>query len=474
VGAGEAGQMLAMQLQHRFPNTESAYEIVGFIDDDAGKQGMYVEGCRVLGTREDIVRLADAHNIDLIVVAMHNISGTNFRQILERCETTKARIKVTPNVFALMDAKQSQSDLRDVQPEDLLGRSLVSRHETVDLSPVMGKTILITGAAGSIGSELSRQLCSYQPVKLILLDSNESNLHDLVIELSARYPKIDLTAHLGDITLRESLVPIFRQHRPQVVFHAAAYKHVPLLQTFPQEAVRVNVGGTHNVAYLACEYGVERFVLISSDKAVNPTSVMGATKRICEMLIQAISQECNYSTLFTAVRFGNVLGSRGSVVPTFMRQINSGGPVTVTDPEMTRYFMSVQEAVNLVIHAACITQGNEIFLLKMGEVVKILDLAERMIRIRGMRPYKDIEIKFTGIRPGEKLHEQLYDGSAESATETSHPGIIQLNYPDKHYRPSELLAWVDCLLQRGVDNEKALDELRWGLTPSEQYAVENL
>lgn len=424
IGAGESGQAIALRLIHHFQN--GSYNVVGFIDDDPDKQNMFVEGRRVLGTRRDIIRIAESMNIELIVVSVHSISGHDFREILTLCENTKALIKVVPDLEAMVNAKHSHGLLRDVQAEDLIGRKTITRHEAVDLSPVTHKAILITGAAGSIGSELSRQIAQYSPTKAILLDNNESGLHDLIVELRARYPEVELVPVLADITIGSSVRAIFEKYHPQIVFHAAAYKHVPMLEYYPNEAVRVNIGGTRNIALLAQEFGVERFVLISSDKAVNPTNIMGATKRACEMLLQALSQQPNNHTLFASVRFGNVLGSRGSVVPTFNRQIDSGGPVTVTHAEMTRYFMSIPEAVNLIIHAACLTQGNDIYVLTMGEVVRIVELAERMIRLRGLRPYKDIEIQFTGIRPGEKLHEQLFHGD-EKPRDTIHPNILQVN-----------------------------------------------
>ncbi len=471
VGSGQSGQEVAVRLKHR--TRQHNYTVVGFIDDDPEKRNMYVEGCQVLGNRNDIEPIVSTHNIDLIVVAIHNISGPDFRDILSHCEDTEARIKVVPDVTALMDANQKVDFLRDVQAEDLLGRGVISKHENVDLSAIVDKVILVTGAAGSIGSELCRQLPTYGPNKLILFDSNESGLHDLTIELTAKFPHTSFVQVLGDITVSEAIQPIFAQYQPRIVFHAAAYKHVPILQAFPNEAVRVNIGGTHLVAGLAQAYGVERFVLISTDKAVNPLSVMGASKRVCELLMKAFSQQPDNHTLFTSVRFGNVLGSRGSVVTTFNQQISNGGPVTITHKEMTRYFMTIPEAVNLVIHAACLTNGGEIFLLKMGEVVRIVDLAERMMRLRGLRPYKDIEIKFTGMRPGEKLHEQLYDGAAVDAVETLHPGIIQLNgHHDAEFDGAALLQWVSDLLKNGIgSNQDALSQLLWGMTPSELYAI---
>lgn len=443
IGAGESGQVLAWRLKHRF--SENNYAVVGFIDDDLDKQNMFVEGSRVLGTRHDIVRVVDEFKVDMIVVAIHNIKGADFREILTVCESTSALIKVVPDLFALVNAKHSTALLRDVQVEDLLGRTPITRYEAVDLAPVTGKIILVTGAAGSIGSELSRQMMSYAPTKAVLLDNNESGLHDLIVELQAKYPDVKLVPALVDITIPAAVRAIFEDHRPQIVFHAAAYKHVPMLEYYPSEALRVNIGGTRNLAENARIFAVERFVLISTDKAVNPSSIMGATKRVCELLLHSISQDASNVTLFASVRFGNVLGSRGSVVPTFNRQIDGGGPVTVTHQEMTRYFMSIPEAVNLIIHAACMTKGSDIFILQMGEVVRIVELAERMIRLRGLRPYKDIEIKFTGIRPGEKMHEELYHG-VETPVETIHPSILQLRSSAAGFDASRFWHQLDWVL----------------------------
>lgn len=422
IGAGEAGQTLAWRLKYRSPDHN--YTVVCFVDDDPQKQGLLVEGTQVAGTRYDIGELVSRRAIDIIVLAINNISGHDFRQILTLCEATKARIKVVPNLFALIDGTLGAEVLRDVQPEDFLGRSSLTRHEAVDLTPVTGKRVLITGAAGSIGSELSRQMASYEPTCLLLLDNNESGLHDLYVELTGEHPALEIVQALADITEDEPLRSIFTIHQPQVVFHAAAYKHVPLLELFPTAAIKTNIGGTRRVAEMAQDYGAERFVLISSDKAVNPSNVMGATKRVCELVLHALAQTGG-DTLFASVRFGNVLGSRGSVVPTFNRQIDHGGPVTVTDPAMTRYFMSIPEAVNLVIHAACLTSGDDTFFLQMGEVVRIVDLAERMIRMRGLRPYIDIPIEFTGVRAGEKMHEELFSED-EDRYDTVHPHITLL------------------------------------------------
>ncbi|MEP7286102.1 MAG: nucleoside-diphosphate sugar epimerase/dehydratase [Chloroflexota bacterium] len=458
IGAGVAGQELALRLKHRSPNNYQAYKIVGFIDDDKRKQGLYVEGCPVIGTRSDIPRLADAHQIDLLVVAIHNILGPEFRDILNFCEKTHARIKIAPDVFALMNAKQGSALLRDIQVQDLIGRGPLSRHEGIDLSLVMTRRVLVTGAAGSIGSELCRQLCLNNLGELTMVDNNESSLHELAIELASKFPNIKFHPALVDITIKPALEAVFTKYQPQIVFHAAAYKHVPMLEYFPGEALRVNVGGTRLLAEMARDFKVERFVLISTDKAVNPSSIMGASKRACELIVRALSQQSGHRTLFTAVRFGNVLGSRGSVVPTFNAQIDSGGPVAVTHRDMTRYFMSIPEAANLVIHAACLTKGGDVFLLRMGEVVRIVDLAERMIRLRGLRPYKDIAIEFTGTRPGEKLFEELYTDS-EVVIDTIHPDIVQPQSKNTNFDGEEFLGRVEKLLQSGLDKPSRMMEL---------------
>jgi perosamine synthetase len=443
VGAGESGQTTAWRLKYRCPS-DSCYRVVGFVDDDPFKRGMYVEGCPILGSREDIPALAEQYEVDLIVIAIRNITGSEFRRILSFAECTKARIKVIPNIFDLLECNERSPLLRDVQAEDLLGRKPIDRNADVKLDLVKNKVILVTGAAGSIGSELSRQLITYDPVRLILLDNNESALHDLFVELTACGPDNRIIAALADITDKETLGGIFAQHLPQIVFHSAAYKHVPMLESYPAEAIRVNVYGTRQLAELASDYHVERFVLISTDKAVNPTCTMGASKRVCELVMHAMSQQRGNHTLLTSVRFGNVLGSRGSVVPIFNRQIDAGGPVTVTHKDMMRYFMTIPEAVNLVIHAACLTTGNDLFMLKMGEEVRIVELAERMIRMRGLRPYEDIEIKFTETRPGEKLHEELHS-LRETPVETSHPDIVQLIGQIRDFEPQAFLNQVDVL-----------------------------
>ena len=457
IGAGESGQTLAWRMRHRFNTNE--YKVIGFIDDDPQKLDLYVEDLPVLGDRFALPEIVKQKRIDLIVVAIHNIDGPSFRRLLAICEKTQARIKVAPNMLKLLGQISQVAPLRDVQPEDLIGRSSIKHHTGVNLSPMMNRRILITGAAGSIGSELCRQITRYEPELLILLDNNESNLHNLFVTFKTAYPDLKSVPVLADVTNRVSILSVFKTYRPQIVFHAAAYKHVPILEEFPEQALHVNIGGTINLVELAAEYHVERFVLISTDKAVKPSSVMGASKQTCETIIRAQAQIGIGQTRFTAVRFGNVLGSRGSVVPTFNQQIEHGGPITITHQEMTRYFMSIDEAANLVIHAACMTNGDEIFLLRMGEKVRILDLAERMIRLRGLRPYDDIPITFIGVRPGEKLHEELHT-SGEEPGETEHPHIFKLNGHNTIHDGRQVLDIIHRRLEQGfTDHEDPLKVL---------------
>jgi FlaA1/EpsC-like NDP-sugar epimerase len=445
VGAGESGQLTALRLRHRLGNVR--YDVIGFVDDDTEKHGMFIERCPVFGFTSNIPEIVDREKIDLIIVAIHNIEGQVFRKILELCEKTTARIKIVPDMLNLLDSKFSKGFLRDVQPEDIIGRKIISKHEAIDLTPVTNRVVMITGAAGSIGSELATQILQFHsPKVLILVDNNESGLYDICMELQALYPHVEIVQILLDISQYEMVRHSFSVHRPELVFHAAAYKHVPILEDYPDEALRVNIGGTLNVAEAAIINGAERFVLISTDKAVNPSSVMGASKRVCELLIHALAQQNHHSTLFTAVRFGNVLGSRGSVVPLFNSQIDRGGPVTVTDEGMTRYFMSISEAVNLVIHAAAMTQGGDLFILKMGEAISIYELAERMIRMRGLRLDRDIEIVITGSRQGEKMHEELHNGT-ERLVATPHPGIRKLSNWQVQWDSEDFMVSVRQLVQ---------------------------
>jgi FlaA1/EpsC-like NDP-sugar epimerase len=411
IGAGESGQFLARQLQTH--SQRHRYELVGFVDDDPAKLGLRLHGVSILGDRQAILQLVAERKVGLIIITIHNIPGSTLREILSICLNSQAQVKIQPDFLKLMDNPKEALPLRDITPTDLLGRQPHQIDETACRELIWGKVILVTGAAGSIGSELCHQLLNFQPRQLLMLDNNETGLHNLTIscrhsplaDLEAEErPATEIKSIIADITNASKLEQIFKTYRPQIIFHAAAYKHVPLMEQQPDEAVRVNVLGTKIVSKLAARYAAECFVFISTDKAINPSSIMGATKRLGEMMIM---NGVPGSTLFTAVRFGNVLGSRGSVVPTFTRQIELGGPVTVTHPEMTRYFMSVSEAASLVIQAATLTEGKDIFMLDMGQRIRIADLAHKMIRLRGLRPGQDIAIEYTGIRPGEKLYEEF-------------------------------------------------------------------
>ncbi|MDQ0285888.1 FlaA1/EpsC-like NDP-sugar epimerase [Desulfofundulus luciae] len=418
VGAGEAGAAVARELN----NQNNHHHVpVGFVDDDPAKQKMQLFGLPVLGTREDIPRLVDRYAIEEIIIAMPSVPGRVIREIVEICRPTGAKLRILPGIYELIDGKVTVSQIRNVEVEDLLGREPVK----VNLEEIAGyledRIVLVTGAGGSIGSELCRQIAQFNPRKLILLGHGENSIFEIHRELSQGYPELELAPAIVDVRDAASVNRLFVVHRPHVVFHAAAHKHVPLMEENAFEALKNNVWGTFNVARAAHDYNVRTFVLISTDKAVNPVSIMGATKRVAEMVVQEMALKSK--TCFAAVRFGNVLGSRGSVVPIFKKQIASGGPVTVTHPEMTRYFMTIPEAVQLIIQAGAMARGGEIFVLDMGEPVKIVELAETMIRLSGFEPGEDIEIVFTGVRPGEKLSEELLT-SAEKVNSTRHERIF--------------------------------------------------
>ncbi len=424
IGAGEGGNLIARQLR---ADTGRPYELVGFVDDDPRKLHLRLHGAQVLGDRNDIPSIVAERGVSLIVIAIHQLNGPVLRNILSICLATDAQVKILPDFLDTMEQARQALPLRNIGPEDLLGRELCAVDAEACRSIVSNKVVLVTGAAGSIGSELCRQLLALRPSELLLLDNNETGVHDLYISLPSELRGLARQI-VADVTNKARMAKIFAQHRPQAVFHVAAYKHVPMMEHHPDEAVRVNVWGTAIVADLAAEYEVERFVLISTDKAVNPSSIMGATKRVGELLMMSKAEQLRGSarhSLFTAVRFGNVLGSRGSVVPTFVRQIEQGGPVTITDTQMTRYFISISEAVSLVIQAATMTEGGEIFMLDMGQAIRIEDLARKLIRLRGLRPGQDIPIAYNGIRPGEKLHEEL-TGSFEQQSPTPHPKLFRI------------------------------------------------
>lgn len=407
VGAGEAGSIL---IQEYLDNPRMRIKPICLIDDDAGKQGMYISGIPVVGNRKDIAACAAEYSIDEIIIAIPSAKASDIRSIIEECRKTGCGLKILPGIGELHELKDDVREvlvrkIRSVDVNDLLGRDRVKLDETEVSSYIKGKTVLITGAGGSIGSELSRQVARYNPLKMILLDINENNLYSLEDELNYSYPDVDKCFVIASVQDKDRIDGIFGEYLPQVVFHSAAHKHVPLMEYSPGEAIKNNVFGTLNVVRASENYGAEKFILISSDKAVNPANVMGATKRICEMMVQAYNSVSK--TDFAAVRFGNVLGSSGSVIPLFKKQIERGGPVTVTHPDIIRYFMTVTEAVQLVLQSAAMAKGGEIFVLDMGEPVKIDKLARDLIRLSGFEPDRDIEIKYTGLRPGEKLYEEL-------------------------------------------------------------------
>ncbi len=419
IGAGEAANVIIKEIVN---SNFSTMVIRCIIDDDKGKWGRYIQGIKVAGGRDRIIECADIYDIDEIIVAMPSISRPELRKILEICKETNCKLRSLPGMYQLVNGEVNVSKLRDVEVEDLLGRDPIS----VDLDSILGyvqnKTVLVTGGGGSIGSELCRQIASHRPKHLIILDIYENNVYDIQQELKTKYPDLRMTVLIASVRNTNRMNWIFEKYKPDIVYHAAAHKHVPLMEDSPNEAVKNNVFGTWKTAQAAAFYGVKRFVLISTDKAVNPTNIMGASKRICEMIIQTFNN--HYDTEFVAVRFGNVLGSNGSVIPLFRKQIVAGGPVTVT-PDIIRYFMTIPEAVSLVLQAGAYARGGEIFVLDMGEPVKILDLAENLIRLSGYRVGEDIKIEFTGLRPGEKLYEELLmdeEGMRETANKLIHVG----------------------------------------------------
>jgi FlaA1/EpsC-like NDP-sugar epimerase len=380
-----------------------------------------VLGLPVLGAREQIPEVVARHKISLIVIAMPSVGAATIREIVDICRSTQAELKILPGMYQIINGQVSVNHLRPVQLEDLLRREPVR----VDLKEIAGylggKTVLITGAGGSIGSELCRQVAAVYPQKLVLLGHGENSIHNIWLELREKFPGVALAIEIADIRDKPRVDNVFQKHRPDVVFHAAAHKHVPLMELHPAEAVKTNIFGTRNLAQAASRFGTKGFLLISTDKAVNPSSVMGATKRFAELIIA--QENLSSETTFTAVRFGNVLGSSGSVVPLFKQQIARGGPVTVTHPEMKRYFMTIPEAVQLVIQAGAMARGGEVFVLDMGEPVKIVDMARDMVKLSGLEPDKDIQIKFTGIRQGEKLFEELLTAE-EGSSATEHKRIF--------------------------------------------------
>jgi FlaA1/EpsC-like NDP-sugar epimerase len=461
VGAGHAGELLVRDMLY-----DANYRCcpVGFVDDDPIKRKMNIHGIPVVGVISDIKKAAERLKVDEIIVAIPSGSTTVKQKILAASEGCSVPIKTLPDVKQLLGDPVSLQQVRPMSVDDLLQREPI-RTDPQELSPhISGKTLLVTGAGGSIGSELCRQIAQYNPQSLVLFERYENALHSLMLELKAAFPAVKILPVIGDVAVPDRVSEVFQQCRPDIVFHAAAHKHVPLMELNPKEAIRNNVLGTRVVAEAALKAGVDRFVLISTDKAVNPSSIMGATKRIAEHVMQEFQR--TGLTKFTVVRFGNVLGSNGSVVPLFSEQIRKGGPVTVTHPEIKRFFMTIPEAVQLVLQASVMGQGGEVFVLDMGEQIKVVDLARNMIVLAGLVPDKDIQIVFTGLRPGEKLYEELFEDGVR-VEPTTHPKIHRAG--GTPVSTGELDDWLESLpgnLQK-CDEETLLHDLK-RLVPSFQ------
>lgn len=417
IGAGEAGNLLLKEIRKE---ADSPYNVIGFVDDDIDKRGMRLSGVRVLGGTNRLCALIRKHAIEEVIFAIPSGDGELMRRVIANCKRSKARFKTLPGITAIIDGKVSMSQIKDVEIEDLLGRDPVLLDQTAIRNYLTDKRVLVTGAAGSIGSEICRQVARFKPAKLVLFDHAETPLFYIEKELAAAFPDLRIIPMVGDVKNQERVEAVFDEFCPEVVFHAAAYKHVAMMEYNPAEAVLNNVLGSRIVADAAHKTRVSNFVMVSTDKAVNPTNVMGATKRSAEIYVQALAAKSQ--TKFTTVRFGNVLGSNGSVIPLFKEQIRNGGPVTVTHSDVVRYFMTIPEASQLVMQAGCIGRGGEIFVLDMGEPVRILSLAEELIRLSGLIPYKEMDIQFTGLKPGEKLFEELLI-NGEGIKPTSHKKI---------------------------------------------------
>ena len=426
VGAGQGGVLIAQEITRR---PDLGIKPVAFVDDDPVKQGAVIHGIKVRGTTRDLLRLAQRHKAEQALITISNAPGSDIRRITESCKEAGLTVKIVPGAYEIVGGRVNLSRIREVAIEDLLRREQVKLDTDPVAEVVCGQPVLVTGAGGSIGSELCRQVAAYRPSRLVLVERAENNLFEIHSELRGRFPDLEVVPCVADITDVPRVTQVLRDHRPMIVFHAAAHKHVPMMEWNPAEAVKNNVLGTQVIADLSDKLAVERFVMVSTDKAVNPKSVMGATKRAAELYVQALS--LGSATHFSTVRFGNVLGSAGSVIPIFRRQIQNGGPITVTHPDMTRYFMTIPEAAQLIMQAGALSRGGETFILDMGQPVRIVDLAHDLIRLSGLEPDRDIEIRFTGVRPGEKLFEEL-STLAEGIGRTTHPKIFTGTYDSPH------------------------------------------
>lgn len=418
VGAGDAGEIIVREMNKHH---ELDIEIIGLIDDDPAKQNLKIHDYPVLGTTKDIPKLIKKHDIYEVIIAIPSADGSTIRKIYELSNQKSVRVKIVPGIFEILNGDVDLKQIRDVKVNDLLKREPVDLKTEKITEYITEKTVLVTGGSGSIGSELCRQIAQFNPKQLIILDINENSIYFIKLELEKKYPNLNFETIVGSIRDQDKLEQVFKHYQPDVVFHAAAHKHVPLMEDSPEEAVKNNILGTKKLVEKADKFMVKRFVFISTDKAVNPTNVMGASKRVAEMIIQHFNSKSK--TKFMAVRFGNVLGSKGSVIPIFKKQIENGGPITVTHAEIKRYFMTIPEAAQLVIQAGTLGNGGEVFVLDMGKPVKIIDLAEDLIRLSGLKPYEDIDINIIGLRPGEKLYEELLVKN-EKSIPTKHERIF--------------------------------------------------
>ena len=458
VGAGAATSMLLKELR---VSENADINPVCILDDNVEKLNKELYGVRIVGTISDAVDVAEKYDVEEIIISIPSASKKTISKIIEECNKTKCKVKIVPSIYQLASGKISVTEIKAVSIDDLLGREQVKVNLDEIMGYIEGQTVLVTGGGGSIGSELCRQIAEHNPKELIILDIYENNAYDIQQELLRKLPNLSLTVLIASVRDKVKIEDVFKKYNPQVVFDAAAHKHVPLMETSPNEAVKNNVGGTYNVAQAAGKFGTKRFVLISTDKAVNPTNVMGATKRICEMIVQAMNKK--YQTEYVAVRFGNVLGSNGSVIPLFKKQIKEGGPVTVTHKDIVRYFMTIPEAVSLVLQAGAYAEGGEIFVLDMGDPVKIYDLAVNMIRLSGFEPFKDIDVKVTGLRPGEKLYEErLMEEEGLKKTENEKISIGKpLDIDEK-----KLFSRIELLVKQAEEETESMKDLVSELVPT--------
>ena len=463
IGAGNAASMIINELRD---NKVNSCKFRCAIDDDPAKKNTYILGIRVYGDRNSIIEAAEKFQIDTILFAIPSCDNKEKVEILNICKETGCELKIVPSIYQMMNSgeKGISKKIRKVQIEDLLGREPISLDINRIIDYVAGRTVLVTGGGGTIGGELCRQIAEHDPKRLVIFDIYENNAYDIQNELRRRYPELDLVTLIGSVRDSKRLESVFKTYRPDIVYHAAAHKHVPLMEDSPNEAIKNNVFGTLKTAQCADKYGVKKFVLISTDKAVNPTNIMGASKRMCEMIIQSYNKRSE--TEFVAVRFGNVLGSNGSVIPLFKKQIEAGGPVTVTDPDIIRYFMTIPEAVTLVLQAGASAKGGEIFVLDMGKPVKILTLAENLIRLSGFTPHKDIKIEFIGLRPGEKLYEEML--MAEEGLKETENKLIHIGQPIE-FDENEFFTALDDLRKAMYDDTVDMRAIVSGIVPTYHY-----